>query len=319
MLQGRCLAYGDGGPFGPIRAALGAEIEGDSAAAVARAARAELETRARERPLVLSLDDVHWAEPAFLDLVENVVDLAARVPILVVCAARPELLERRTTWAGGLPRSGAIRLDRLAHDESKRLVDNLLGESDLPDPVVEHIVRSADGVPLFVEELLAILVDRAVLRRVRGRWTTSELPTLAVPPTVQALITARVDRLPDGERFVLELGSVQGTRFERAAVADVGRDDLSGDLDAHLESLVAKELLRRDPDDATAFAFRHDLVRDAAYESIPKRARAELHARFAEWLEQRVREREAVAFHRERARGLRAELGEDDPRLIASE
>ena len=202
-------------------------------------------------------------------------------------------------------------LDPLSAEESLELVDNLLGDSDLPVVVRDHIARSAEGNPLFVEELLAMLVDRDILRRQDGRWTTGELPTLAVPPTIEALIAARVDRLPDDERLVLELASVEGMSFDAVVLEQLVPEDRPLDVDAQLVRLIRKEFVRPEPDVEHRFAFRHPLVRDAVYASMPKQARAALHERLAELHERRGEsaDGELVGFHLDRARRLRGELG----------
>jgi DNA-binding SARP family transcriptional activator len=335
VLQGRCLPYGEGITLWPLleafrsaaRSAEGAAQDriADAVAftggsqdvqATFRAARTAIEQLAGDRPVVAAFDDLQWAEPVFLDLLENIADISRDAPILILCATRPELLEDRPTWGGDRSSENFTFLEPLPVDECERLLDNLLGESDLPKPVRSHIVTSADGNPLFVEELLAMLVDRAVLRRVGGRWTTTELPAVAIPPTIQALIAARMDRLPADERRVLELASIQGTLFEEAAVRALASADLRNTVETHLQALVRKELIRPRADGEHGF-FRHQLVRDAAYESIPKRVRAELHKGFADWLEGRSGEGatefdEIVGHHLEQAYLLRTQLGLSD-------
>ena len=292
VLRGRCLPYGEGVTFWALQEA---GIEPSDA-------RDALEARAREKPLVAVFDDLHWAEPAFLDLLEDVAGSRA-APILLVCLARPELLETRPGWGGGRVNATSVLLESLTDEESARLIDNLLGPSDLPEIVRNWIVSTAEGNPLYVEEMLASLVDQAVLRPSGVGWTTVEMPALSIPPSVQALIAARIDRLPDDERTVLELASVEGTRFHPEAVAELAQ----GGVDAELAALVRKELLRpREGDES--FAFRHQLVRDAAYDSMPKQLRAELHERLAEWLRPSAGD-EIADYHLDRAAGLRSELG----------
>ncbi len=252
------------------------------------------------RPLVLCLDDLQWAEPALLDLVERLA-ASRSAPILLVCLARPELLEARPGWAGGKVNASSILLEPLNAEESSLLIDNLLGPSDLPVIVREWIVETSEGNPLFVEEMLASLVDRNVLRPSGAGWTTVEMPALSVPPSVQALIAARVDRLPADERTVLELASVEGARFGRERLAALAPEGLRDRLDALLDTLVRKELLRPRED---GYAFRHQLVRDAAYDGLAKRDRAELHERFAE-----LADPPEAGFHRSRAAALTAEIG----------
>jgi DNA-binding SARP family transcriptional activator len=255
---------------------------------------------AHEHPVVLVLEDLHWAEPELLDLVEQLAE-SRSTPILLVCVARPELLETRPGWAGGKVNAISILLEPLSAEESSRLIDNLLGPSDLPDVVREWIVETSEGNPLFVEEMLASLVDRNVLRPSGAGWTTVEMPALSIPPSVQALIAARVDRLPADERTVLELAAIEGTRFGRESVAALAPDALRDRLDDLFAALARKELLR--PRDG-GYAFRHQLVRDAAYEAMSKRDRAGLHERFAELADPAEAE-----FHRARAASLAAEIG----------
>lgn len=287
VVRGRCLPYGEGVTFWALREA---GVEPSDACSA-------FEALARVKPLVVVFDDVHWAEPELLDLVERVAE-SRGAPILLVCLARPELLETRPGWGGGRVNATSVLLEPLGDEESGRLIDNLLGPSDLPEIVRDWIVATAEGNPLFVEEMLASLVDRAVLRPSGDGWTTVEMPALAVPPSVQALIAARIDRLPDDERSVLELASVEGTRFDPEAVAELAGADVAPQLAA----LVRKELLR-----PGGLAFRHQLVRDAAYESMPKQLRADLHERLAEWLRPRDGD-ELADYHLERAAGLRRDL-----------
>lgn len=204
-----------------------------------------------------------------------------------------------------MPNASSLLLEPLTIEESERLVDNLLGQSDLPEPVRAHIVASSEGNPLFLEELLAMLVDRAVLRREGARWTTEELPVLAIPPTVKALIAARIDRLGDGERLVLEIASVEGKMFRRETIAALAPDCPASDVERWVAALARRELIRPLPGEAH-YSFRHQLVRDAAYESMPKRVRADLHEAFAPLAEGD----EAQTFHRQAARDYRRELGD---------
>jgi DNA-binding SARP family transcriptional activator len=315
VLHGRCLPYGDGITYWPLLEALPADVAADLDPTAPRdrlfpRARSALETMARERPLLLVLDDLQWAEQAFLDLVEDVASTSREAPLMILCLARPELLENRPGWGGGTPNSSSLLLESLSDADSERLVDHLLGASDLPDVVRGHIVTLSEGNPLFVEELLTTLVERDVLRRTRGRWTTTE-SVIAVPPSIQALIAARIDRLPDDERVVLELASIGGKLFTRELVAGLVEDDRRPGLDAHLDSLVRKELVRPRTEDG--FTFRHQLIRDAAYASMTKQVRADLHDRLAVLLERDgasgAELDELVAYHRDQARRYREELG----------
>jgi DNA-binding SARP family transcriptional activator len=299
----RCLPYGSSGGMAPLREALRDEVDEDVST---DGIRRVLESLAQERPLVLVVDDAHCAEPGLLDVVEHVVERSRGAPILLVCVARPELFDLRPAWGGGKPNAHALFLQPLPPHESEALVDDLLGESDLPQPVRAHIVGAAGGNPLFLEELLATLVDRSVLRREGGRWTTQELPVLRIPPTIQALIAARIDRVPDDERLVLELGSIEGTIFGTGTIDALAPAHLRSSADELLGRLVSRELIRP-AGSPGVYVFRHQLVRDAAYESTPKARRAELHERFAESAADPGERRD---YHLEQALAYRRELEE---------
>jgi DNA-binding SARP family transcriptional activator len=273
VLRGRCLPYGEVG-LQPLRDAGLGDVEHEGA-------HERLIGLARERPVVLAIDDLQWADAELLDLLENLAESVREAPIVLVCTARPELLEQRPTWGGGKPNASSILLEPLSEAESERLIDNLLGESDLPGPVRDYLVRTSEGNPLFVEELLAMLVERDILRREAGRWTTTEVPKIPIPPTIQALVASRIDRLPDAERTVLELASVEGKLFGGDTVAALAPAEVRDDVDALLAALVRKELVRPRPDDPGGFSFRHQLIRDAAYASMPMSVRATLHEQLA--------------------------------------
>ncbi|PWU21481.1 MAG: hypothetical protein C5B48_11255 [Candidatus Rokuibacteriota bacterium] len=294
---GHCLPYGEGVTYRPLSEALGLAHEDD----VPAKAQQALESLVAEKPLIVILDDIQWAEPALLDLVEHLVGRLRAAPVLIVCLARPEVLDSRPTWGGGIANSSTILLEPLADEESEELIDNLLGDSDLPEPVRRHLVRSSGGNPLFVEELLASLVDRDVLRHQAGRWTTAELPAMTVPPSLRALIASRIDLLPDDERDMLELASVEGRQFQATTV-----EALAGgrDVVVPLEALVRRELVRPETGAGGTYVFRHQLVCDAAYESIPKQTRAEVHERLSKWVGE-----PAATYHREQAARYRTELG----------
>jgi DNA-binding SARP family transcriptional activator len=307
--RGRCLAYGEGITYLPLHEALArAADDVDWSASPEHLfphVRAVLEQLARDRPLVLALDDVHWAESALLDLVEDVARTSRGAPLLVVCLARPELLDDRPGWGGGLPNASSLLLEPLGEADTERLLDHLLGASELPDPVRSYIVGAAEGNPLFLEEMLASLVERDVLQRRSGRWTTTE-SVIRVPASISALIAARIDRLVDEDRLLLELASVEGVHFSRDVLAELVPDSLRPDLTGRVDGLVRRELVR--PDEAGRFRFRHQLIREAAYASMTKQARAELHERLADVLEAEDVDPDVLAYHRERAARYRAEL-----------
>jgi predicted ATPase len=271
---------------------------------------------------VVVIDDLHWAQPTLLDLLEQVVALAMDAPILLVAVARPELLEQRTGWAGGLPSASTLLLEPLGPDESATLIEQLAGDAPLPPDATGYLTRVAEGNPLFLEELLAMLIEEDRLRLEGGRWVADDLTAAAIPPTVQAVLAARLDRLAAEERAVLDRASVMGQVFDRAAVLALSPPEVRAEVPAHLLALVRKQLLR--PAEGSlggrdAVQFRHLLVRDVAYESLPKQTRAELHERYAAWLAEKAGARdreleEVIGWHLERAHRQLAELGPVDAR-----
>ena len=315
VVRGRCLSYGEGITYWPVtevlKRLLGESVEtepalasilGDDSAAsspteIAWAFRKLLESRAAERPLVVVFDDVHWGEPAFLDLIEHVADLSRGAPILVLCMARPELLDLRPTWGGGKLNATNVQLEPLGPEEAERLIAEL---DERIDPELRgRILEAAGGNPLFVEEMVAMAEDGG---------------EIVVPPTIQALLAARLDQLEPAERGVLERGAIEGLVFHRGAVAALGPEEAT--VDGRLITLVRKDLVRPEPTvfaDEEAYRFRHLLIRDTAYEALPKAVRAELHDRFATWLEEHgaalVELDEIIGYHLEQAYRYRAELG----------
>ena len=294
VLSGRCLPYGDGITFWPlfevldelgeersdrVRALL--EAGASSPEELFFATRRLFESIAREQPLVVVFDDVHWAEPTLLDLIDHISDLSREAPILLVCLARPELLDARPAWGGGKMNATSVLLEPLAGPETELLLSNLLGETELAEEARARILEAAEGNPLFIEEMLEMLIDDGLLERRNGSWVaTQDLTDLDVPPTIHVLLAARLDRLSGEERSVVERAAVEGKLFHRGAVAELSSDRARPQVTAHLLSLVRKELVRPDePDfaDEDAFRFRHLLIRDTAYESLPKAERAELH------------------------------------------
>ena len=180
------------------------------------------EAVARRHPLVVVFDDLQWAEPTFLDLVEHVADLSRDAPIMVLCMARPELLDTRPGWGGGKLNATSILLEPLSEDETRELIANLLSRATLPHEAAARIAEATEGNPLFAEELLAMLIDEGLLRREDGHWTAAdELADLPVPPTIHALLAARLEALPDDERALLAHASVEGTLFHREALDEL--------------------------------------------------------------------------------------------------
>jgi len=326
VIRGRCLSYGEGITYWPlVEALLQLETRPDDDAAAAAIAsvlgetdepttpeeiawafRKTLEQRAAEGALVCVFDDLHWAEPAFLDLVEHVADLSRNAPILLLCLARPELLDRRPGWGGGKLNATTVLLEPLSAAETDELIDHL-GEMD--QQLKTRIREAAEGNPLFVEEMLVMVRE-------------SEDGEIVVPPSIQALLAARLDQLEAAERVVLERGAIEGNVFHRGAVEALAPEERQAPQ--RLLALVRKELIRPErphiPGD-DAFRFRHLLIRDAAYDALPKATRAGLHERFALWLEEYgadlVELDEIVGYHLEQAALYRAELGAPDEKLTA--
>jgi tetratricopeptide (TPR) repeat protein len=364
LLIGRCAPYGEGITFWPLtemirqaasitpnlpaseaRERLGRLVGGESEAelVVERLAAATglsegeptneeifwavrrlLETIAREQPVVAVFDDVQWAEPTFLDLIEHLSDWTRNAPVLLICLARPELLDDRATWGGGKPNATSIILEPLDDVAVKLLIQNLLG-GEIDSSVFRSLRDAGEGNPLFVEELLAMLVDADLLEQRNGHWgAVGDIGRISPPPTIHALLAARLDRLAPEERAVLERAAVIGKLFSREALVGLGAED---ELDARLTTLIRKDLIRPpdtdpDPSGAGSYRFRHILVRDAAYQGIAKASRAELHETFATWLEQarsgRLREYEEIlGYHLEQAHRYRAELAPANDRSSA--
>jgi predicted ATPase/class 3 adenylate cyclase len=358
VLQSRCLSYGDGITYWPLaevfrqaagivpedgeedaRAKLASHLGERLADATSRiesvmglseqqygkdelfwAVRAVLQELVRRRPLVVVFDDIHWAEPTFLDFIEQLLDASLGVPLLLVCAARHELLEDRPSFAAGRHAASQIELGELSHEDSGLVVRNLLGEASLPGPLGRRILRLAGGNPLFIEQMLSMLIDDELLREQAGRWVFSgAAEDVAVPGTVSALLGTRLDRLGPVERRVVESASVIGLEFSSGAVSVLVQDGgARTGLKHPLAALCAKQLIRRaEPGAADDFHFSHILVRDTAYARLLKRTRARLHERFAAWLTDTFRSRlaeyeEFLGYHLEQSFRYRAELGPVD-------
>jgi DNA-binding SARP family transcriptional activator len=296
VLYGACRSYGEGVTFAPVADALGGLPSDPSGTTeeTFRAVRHEFERLAGERPLVVVLDDVHWAEPTLLDLVEHVAEWSQGAPILLLCLARPELVEQRPDWCAERPNAATIVLEPLSTTDCSALIEQLPGGELLSDETRSRIADFAGGNPFAVEQLLALQAEDPLFA---GQLTS--------PLSIRALIGARIDRLTADERTVLERASVLGVELDAATLAELLPAEQRPLADALLESLARKSLLRgREP---AAYVFAHGLVRDAAYESLPKRFRAELHAEIAELLD--AGDDELVGHHLEQAYVYRRELG----------
>jgi tetratricopeptide (TPR) repeat protein len=319
VVRGRCLSYGEGITYWPvvealkqlpeaemdnvaaetIRTLLGGEAVATSSEEIAWAFRKRLEAVAEARPLVCVFDDVHWGEETFLDLVEHVADLSRDAPILLLCMARPDLLDRRTGWGGGKVNATTVLLEALEPDETELLIESL---AEVDEGLRGRIREASEGNPLFVEEMVAMLRE-------------SPDGEVVVPPTIQALLAARLDQLDPHERAVLECGAVEGRVFHRGAVQALAPEEAQ--MPGRLTALVRKELVRPDKPQFAgedAFRFRHLLIRDAAYDALPKVTRTDLHERLATWLEEHgaglVELDEILGYHLEQAYRYGAELGE---------
>ncbi len=327
VVRGRCLSYGEGITYWPVVAVLeqlepqcvSLDLDTDVTEALdvllgrggtsstdelAWAFRKLLEAVAEEGPLIVVFDDIHWGEEVFLDLIEHIAFLSTGAPILLLCMARPELLDRRSDWGG------VVRLEPLPPEQAGALMEARLGGDSLDDDLRERILRAAGGNPLFVEEMAAMV-------------QASGNSDVDVPPTIQALLAARLDQLAAPERNVLERGAVEGELFHHGAVSALSPDEPQ--LSNRLTALVRKEFVRPDTPQVAgtdAFRFRHLLVRDAAYHGMAKAERADLHERFADWLDEHagdLAERdELVGYHLEQAVRYRRELGMADAQELAA-
>jgi class 3 adenylate cyclase/tetratricopeptide (TPR) repeat protein len=340
VIRGRCLPYGEGITFWPIaeavRAAAGITDADPIAAArekVLRLAGGDAEVAERvesaiglvpavfaveetflgvrrlfeilaaDGSLVVVLDDVHWAEPTLLELVADVVERVDR-PCLVVATARPEYLDREDAVPDG-PRAARIMLERLGADAAAAMAEQLLGEARVDPATVARIVTASDGNPLFVEQMAAMLDEH-----VPGT-------ELDVPPTILALLAARLDRLAQPERAVLEPAAVAGLTFPRAAVTELVAEGDREHVPERLSSVERRRFIRSHAavmGDPNSFQFEHILVRDAVYRRLLKRTRAQMHERFVAWADRVNGDRgaeyaEITAYHLEQAHAYLAELG----------
>ncbi len=290
------------------------------------AVRKLFEALAQRRPLVIVFDDLQWAEPTFLEPPREPGRALARRADPAALPGAPELFETHPGWGGGRHEAATLLLEPLDDGDCKRLIANLLGRGPLP-AVAEHwIAEAADGNALFAEELLAMLVDDDLLTWNGASWVVAEnLLSTPVPTTLGTLLAARLEGLPRDERALLALASVEGTLFHRSALSELAPELPESFVERSLTALAARDVIRTDqaafPGDA-AYRFRHPLIRDAAYRSLPTLRRAEQHERFAAWLERIAADRlgefeEIVGYHLERAYRYRLELGGDASELAA--
>jgi len=354
VIRGRCLPYGEGITFWPLREAVrdaaGVDPNDPTEAALAKlnglvpdaevvsrlasaiglttdpypvaevfwASRRFLEGLAQDHPLVLVVDDMQWASPTFLELIGNVIETVTNACVLLLCTSRPDFIESHPDWAtDGANRR--ISLQPLTEADASRVVQGLLGEAGIPAAVQQRIVQAAAGNPLFVEQLLSMLIDDGTLLRTESGWEVAgDLSSIDVPPTIQALLAARLDLLVSGERAVVEPASVIGQTFAEAAVVELAPEPVRPAVDDHLETLTRKQLVTPLPasDDDLSYRFPNILIRDAAYHGLLKRARADLHERFVDWAEELNRRQgrgqefeEIHGYHLEQAYRYLTELG----------
>jgi class 3 adenylate cyclase/tetratricopeptide (TPR) repeat protein len=350
VLQGRCLPYGEGITYWPLAemvkvaagiadddpveeayAKLRACCEDEAVAdliglavgvlealegqrsqqEIAWAAREWAEQLAAAQPLVLVFEDIHWAEEPLLELVEHLATWVRKGPLLVLCLARPELLDVYPGWGGGRVRATAIELEPLLRDEVEELVDALLDEP-LPVALRAALLDKTEGNPLFLEETVRMLAEGDGDGRV-----------VRIPDTLQALIAARIDNLPYAEKALVQRAAVIGRVFWDGALASLAPE--LDDLEDALESLEMREFVVRESRSTIsgerAYRFKHVLIRDVAYAGLPKSARAHHHERFADWLRERGAEEllEIRAYHLDQATQLLAELDGAPPRELAAE
>ncbi|MGZ4151064.1 MAG: ATP-binding protein [Actinomycetota bacterium] len=310
--------FGDETVAPQIRALVGAGEARSSREDLFDAWRRFLERLAARYPLVVVLDDIHWADDGLLDFVEHVADWA-QGPITIVTTARPELLEARRTWGGGKRNAASIYLDPLSRDEGAAMIEDLLS-ADVPEKLKRAILDRSEGNPLYVEEIVRKLIDDGVLRATEAtKWEVARpVAEIVLPRSVQALIAARLDGLPDDEKSVLQDAAVVGRVFWIGAVAELtGRP--AAEVREALGRLRVKEIVvPHEPSsfsEELEFAFRHNLIRDGAYDSLPKTLRADKHAGVASWAQTRAGDRaeelaELVATHLLEALRYLGELGE---------
>jgi class 3 adenylate cyclase len=363
VVAGRCLSYGDGLTFWPLREVVEAlagtgdrdssgQAQGriarllpsddDTAAIIERvsgalglsdspaypmetfwAIRKLFEAVADRQPLVIVFEDVQWGEPTFLDLIQYLAGTIQGVPVLIVAVARNDLFDVRPDFGAELAGATRIDLEPLSDAESQVLVEQLIGEAGVAPELSDRVVQSAEGNPLFVEELVRMLIDEGQIERDEaGVSSVRELSAVSVPATIQALLAARLDRLEPAERAVVEAAAVVGRSFAGGAVLALGRGDDRAALDRHLSELARKQVVELDGGrfaGEDTFSFKHILLRDVAYQGILKGHRADLHARYADWLEREAGERageyeELLGYHLERSYCYLTELGSIDER-----
>ena len=286
--------------------------------------RRYIERRASAAPLVLVFEDVHWAEPALLDLIEHLAEWT-RAPLLVVCLARPEFRDLRPNWGANVPNAAAIALTPLRPEDTRQLIAELLAIDALSETVRQEVVTRAEGNPLYVEEFLRMLMESGRIAHEGGRWVArGSIETLEVPPSLQGIITARLDRADPEVKRLLQSGSVVGRLFSTSAIEAIGGAEPPPTA---LRDAVRRDLLveadERAPGTGRVYRFKHVLMRDVAYGTLPKADRARLHDNYGRWLESAFGDRateigDIVGYHAEQAFLYAQELGADDAPVLGS-
>jgi class 3 adenylate cyclase/tetratricopeptide (TPR) repeat protein len=278
---------------------------------IAWAAREFVDELADVQPLILVFEDIHWAEEPLLELIDHLAQWVRDRALLVICLARPELLDVRPGWGGGRVRSTSIELEPLAREESEALAEALLEDHEVAEHVRARLLDKTEGNPLFVEETVRMLVEQGAEGGDR------------IPDTLQALIGARIDRLPAGEKVLLQRGAVIGRTFWAGAIDHLSPEYDADELEDMLDDLLLRDLVTREARSTitgeSAYRFKHVLIREVAYSGLSKSGRAEYHTRFAEWLRQKADKEllEIRAYHLDQACRLYAELDGSPPEELA--
>jgi class 3 adenylate cyclase len=285
--------------------------------------RRYLERRAVERPLVLVFEDIHWASAELLDLIENVAEWT-KGAVFLLCLARPEFLDSRTGWGSGKVNATSIVLEPLTPEETRELVSRLLDVDALSEEVRRAVIERAEGNPFYAEELIRLLIDDGQIAHREGRWVAAGTAALRIPPTIQGLIAARLDAAPPEVKRVLQLGAVVGRSFPTTAIAvlNEGRAPAAADLRDALRRDLLVDVDERGVGGGRVYRFKHVLIRDVAYASVPKAERAVLHDRYGRWYEEALGDRrvdfvELIAHHAEQAFLLATEVALDGTRELA--
>ena len=360
VARGRCLPYGDGITFWPLgevvreaagivsddspeaaTAKIGSLVTGDERDAIVDRVAAALnlstaqfpvaelmwggrrllEELAANQPLAMIIDDIHLAEPTFLDFLDHLLEAVEDAPILLLCSARHEIAERHPEWLAAHD-SDTIQLTALTDSESGQIIGELLGS--LEEAVRERITEASEGNPLYVEQIVSMLIETGEIQRGLEGWVArAGSQGIRIPPTVEALVAARLDALGQEERAVVEPAAVIGLSFPMDAVEELVEAAIREHLEADLATLIGKQLVRRAPGDEIVYRFGHQVIRDTAYGSLLKRVRAALHERFVVWAERVNKERgretefeEILGFHLEQAYRYRTEIGVVDAEAV---